>query len=153
MNFTKLAVPTQMINAGMTVRDVFKECVKQQVPGLPFVDDEGKIIGRVSLRDIFKLTCMPEYVVKSVHYLGDDLNRVNLLGIDAEEILNRNIQEYVLENMAVISSDSPLVKCLAIMEHYNTNYVFLMNEDNYQGVVTRIAIAECLLEVKESEVR
>ena len=39
-----------------------------------------------------------------------------------------------------------LVKALAIMEAYNTQYIFLIEEGKYMGIVTRMVIARRLLD-------
>ena len=39
MKLEHLAIPTGVMHKGMTVRDFFKEAVRCNVPGLPYVND------------------------------------------------------------------------------------------------------------------
>ena len=146
MKLINLAVPTGVIKTGMSIKEVFSECIKYNVPGLPFVDETGKITGRVSIRDIIKNTCLPDYVINAAEYLGDDIHNVNVPKLHCQDILLRDVEDYVLDNMATVTSDSPVVKGLAIMEYYNSNYIFLLDHDEYKGVVTRMAIIRRFLD-------
>ena len=56
------------------------------------------------------------------------------------------IETHLLGNMPVVSPSSAVVKALAIMEAYNTHYVFLIEEGTYVGVVTRMLIAKRMLD-------
>ena len=40
-----------------------------------------------------------------------------------------------------ISSDAPLIKALSIMEKTDTSYIFVMDGEDYRGVVTIQGIA------------
>ena len=60
--------------------------------------------------------------------------------------LAKPVESYLLENIPSVSPASSLVKALAIMEAYNTHYVFLLEDDSYMGVVTRMVIANRLLD-------
>ena len=63
MKLERLAVTTETMCAGMTLRHFFEEAVRSNVPGLPFVDDTNRITGRVSVRDVFKHIAIPPSVV------------------------------------------------------------------------------------------
>jgi predicted transcriptional regulator len=146
MKLRNLAVRTRMIQAGMTLQDVFEECIRCSVPGLPFADPAGTIIGRISIRDVFKRTCIPDYMVKAAHLLGDNIDFVNIPESHAAQVLAMPAESYVLKNIAHVSSESPVVKALAIMEEFGTGYIFLIDAGEYQGVVTRMGIARRMLE-------
>ena len=60
--------------------------------------------------------------------------------------LAQPIENYLLENIPSVSPASSLVKALAIMEAYNTHYIFLIEDGKYMGVVTRMVIANRLLD-------
>jgi predicted transcriptional regulator len=58
----------------------------------------------------------------------------------------------MLENIPSVSPRSSVVKALAIMEMYNTSYVFLIDNGAYSGLVTRMVIAHrMLLCIQEQE--
>jgi CBS domain-containing protein len=145
MHLLDIVIPTGTAAAGMTVREAFIECVERNVPGLPFVDDLGKVVGRVSIRHTLKMTCIPEYMVKAAHLLGDAIDHLALQDDEIRLILDLPIDEFVLEDVAHLSAASPIVKALSVMEYYNTGYVFLCDDERYRGIVTRMGIARVLL--------
>jgi len=146
MHLLDIVVPTGIARTGMSVADVFAECVARNVPGIPFVDDEGKVIGRVSIRHTLKMTCIPEFMVKGAHLLGDAIDHLALKDDEIRYLLDLPVERFVLEDVAHLSASSPIVKALSVMEHYNTGYIFLCDDDQYKGMVTRMGIAKLLLQ-------
>ena len=150
MRLLDIVVHTGMARAGMTIAEVFDECVASNVPGIPFCNEGGHVVGRVSIRHTLKHICIPEYMVKTAHLLGDDIEHLSTSEIQPREILEMSIDPFVLENVASVTSASPLIKALAIMERFNTGYIFLIDSDKYQGIVTRMGIAKLLLQTVRS---
>ena len=58
-------IPTITIQPGMKVRDVFTECGKLHIHALPYMNQEGVISGRLTLKNIMKLSCLPEHIGKT----------------------------------------------------------------------------------------
>ena len=140
-----IAVTTGIAKAGMTIGQVFKECVLHNVPGIPYCDENNKVIGRISIRHTLKVSSTPGYMVGAAHLLGDDIWHLSTSKIEARSLLDMPAEEFVLENIATVSSVSPIVKAMAIMEKYNTGYVFLIDAGVYKGIVTRMGIAKLML--------
>ena len=74
---------------------------------------------------------------------------VSIPEVLAREILDMHVDPFVLENIASVTPESPVVKALAIMEQYNSGYIFLIDEGLYKGIVTRMGIAALMLRIKE----
>ena len=140
-----IAVTTGIAKSGMTIGQVFKECVLHNVPGIPYCDENNKVIGRISIRHTLKVSSTPGYMVGAAHLLGDDIWHLSTSKIEARSLLDMPAEEFVLENVATVSSVSPIVKAMAIMEKYNTGYVFLIDAGVYKGIVTRMGIAKLML--------
>jgi CBS domain-containing protein len=143
----RLAITTETMCAGMTLRHFFEEAVRSNVPGLPFVDDNNRITGRVSVRDVFKHIAVPPSIVSLAGAVGDKTDRLDMSEKKVLRALAYPVEKYVLDNVPAVSPYSSLVKALAIMEAYNTHYIFLVENHEYVGVVTRMVIAERMLEV------
>ena len=151
MKVERLAVMTGLMRKGMTLRDFFEEAVRCNVPGLPFVDD-GHIIGRISVRHTFKMIAVPDSILRLAAAVGDQTDRLDLSEKRVLEALALPVETYLLEKTPTVSPRSALVKALAIMEAYNSSYVFLIEDGEYRGVVTRMIIARRMLEsLKELE--
>jgi len=148
MRLDNMVVRTGVAQSGMTVGQVFRECVDRQVPGIPFVDTEGRLSGRVSIRNTLKQTCIPEFMVRHAHLLGDDVRSLRIPEEHARRVLDMPVDPFVMARIATITSHSPVVKALAIMEEYNTSYIFVLDGEDYRGVVTLMGIACRMLELK-----
>ena len=146
MKLQRLAVMTEVMHKGMSIRDFFEEAVRSNVPGLPFIDDHGRIVGRVSVRDVFKHIAVPSSYLRLVDAIGDRTDRLDLSEQRILDSLALPVETYLLENIPSVSPASSLVKALAIMEAYNTHYIFLIEDGKYMGLVTRMVIASRLLE-------
>lgn len=152
MKVERLAVMTGVMRKGMTLKEFFQEAVRCNVPGLPYVDDDGRIKGRISVRHVFKQIAVPDSVVRLADAMGDQTDRLDLSERRVLKAMARPVQKHLLENIPTVSPKSALVKALAIMEAYNTHYIFLIEHGEYSGVVTRMIIANRMLEgLKEIE--
>ncbi|MGB5255749.1 MAG: CBS domain-containing protein [Woeseiaceae bacterium] len=149
MKLQRLAVMTEVMRKDMTLRDAFEEAIRCNVPGLPYVDDNDHIIGRVSVRDVFKHIAVPDSILAVAGAVGDQTDRLDLSERNILEALALPIEHFVLENIPAVSPNSSIVKALAIMEAYNTHYIFLIENGEYKGVVTRMVIANRMLEALE----
>lgn len=146
MQLLDIIIPTGTAHAGMKVAEVFAECVARNVPGIPFVNDAGRVVGRVSIRHTLKMTCIPEYMVKGAHLLGDAIDPLTIKDDEIRYLLDLPVDGFVLEDIAHLSARSPIVKALSMMEHFNSGYIFLCDNDQYRGIVTRMGIARLLLQ-------
>lgn len=145
MEITSLIIPTAVASPGMSVAEVFRECVRADVPGIPFRDATGRITGKASIRHVLKEKCIPDFMVKHSHLLGDDLGRLHIQQEHAREVLDLPIDPFVLPHMAVANPTNPLAKVLAVMEDVNTTYLFVIEDGEYLGIVTVMGIARAIL--------
>ncbi|MDJ0751062.1 MAG: CBS domain-containing protein [Woeseiaceae bacterium] len=146
MKLQRLAVMTGVMRHGMTVRDFFEEAVRSNVPGLPYIDENDRIVGRVSVRDVFKHIAVPNSYLRLADAIGDQTNRLDMSEQKILDSLALPVEDYLLENIPSVSPASSLIKALAIMEAYNTHYIFLIEDGKYMGIVTRMVIANRLLD-------
>ncbi len=146
MKLENMSIPTAVMRKGMTLRDFFEECAERNVPGLPYVDHKGRLAARISIRDVYKHMAIPDYVLRVAPMLGDHSDRLDLPEMKVRETLARPVESYLLDSMPCVSPRSSIVKALAIMELFNSSYVFLVDDGDYRGVVTRMLIARRMLE-------
>ena len=144
MKLEQILITTKVATSGMTVREVFAECSRANTPALPFCTRTGRIRGRVTLKNILKMSCLPEYVVETARILGDQLSCTADLEAKAGELLDNPVDPYVLEPHLTINSDASAIKALAIMEQNDTSYLFVVDEGKYRGIVTIQGLARTL---------
>ena len=140
-------IETQVAKAGMLVRDVFAECGRVHVQALPFVDAQGHIAGRVTLKNIMKFACLPEHMVAMAPVLGSFLSCVNNAQEKVSQVLRSSVDSYVREAQLTVRSDDPAIKALALMEKHDTSYIFVVDDGQYQGIVTIQGIAAKMSEI------
>jgi CBS domain-containing protein len=145
MKLEHLSIVTGVMRKGMTLRDFFEECVRCNVPGLPYVDAGGRVVGRVSIRDVYKHMAIPDHLVKVAYMLGDQTDNLDMSELKVAKMLALPVEAFLLENIPSVSPRSPIVKALAIMEMFNTSYIFLLENGEYNGLVTRMVIAHRML--------
>jgi len=152
MKLENIAVSTNVMHHGMTLRDFFEEALLSKVPGLPFADEEGQIVGRISLRNVYKKLAVPDNLLNFADMIGDQTDNLDLEEIKVTEALAKPVEEFLLDKMPTVSPRSSIVKALTIMEVYNSSYLFLIDEGKYKGVVTRMDLARRMLGcIKEHE--
>ncbi len=150
LDFEGLIYTSGVARAGTTVREVFEECVTHRVLGVPFVNDENKIIGRVSVRHILKETCIPDHMVHGAHLLGNLIEGLKIPDEMIGAILELAVDDFVIPVATIVDSGAPLVKVLSIMEQQNTPYVFVVDDSNYRGMITRMSCIEVMLKVADA---
>jgi len=148
MKLERLATMTGFMRHGMTLRDFFQESVRCNVPGLPYVNEQDQIVGRISIRDVYKCIAVPDSLLRIADAMGDgeQMSNLELPEIEVLHIMDSPVENFLLEKIPSVSPRSSVVKALALMEVHNSSYIFLIEDGQYEGVVTRMIIAERMLE-------
>ncbi|MGB5277459.1 MAG: CBS domain-containing protein [Gammaproteobacteria bacterium] len=137
----QILVPTLVVEKGMHVRDLFLECNRAQVQALPYQDEKGRLAGRITLKNVLRVSCLPEYMVDLAPLLGSQLSCVDAAEAKAREILRNPVEPYVQPLPKTIESSAALIKALAVMEQHDTSYIFVVDDGEYRGIITIQAIA------------
>ena len=149
MELKNILTPTGVARTGMTVREGFRESLRCAVPGIPYVDDSGKVIGRFSIRETLRRACIPDVMVRYADLLGDAPGCLVVSAEHASQLLDLPLLPFVKYEVARITPNSALATAVALMERHTTNYLFVIdNQDHYVGVVTLWAIAARMLELE-----
>ena len=118
MKLERLATMTGFMRHGMTLRDFFQETVRCNVPGLPYVDEHDQIIGRISIRDVYKRIAVPDNILRIADAMGDgdQMSNLDMPEMKALEVMATPVENYLLEKIPTVSPSSTVVKALALME-------------------------------------
>jgi len=149
MKLKQILIPTKVATAGMTVREVFAECCRVHIPALPMCTKSGRIAGRVTLKNIMKLSCLPEYIIESARILGEEMSCMEDLEAKAKQLLCTPVDPYVQEPALFLSPEAPAIKALAMMEQNDTSYLFVVDDGQYQGAVTIQCLAKMLIRLDQ----
>lgn len=151
MNVKHILIPTKVAKPDMSVSDVFAECIRVNIPGIPYCDAEGHITGRVTLKNILKKACLPEYMIELARILGDQLSCMEDMEAKAEQLMDNPVTPYVQEPHISVESNAPAVQALALMEQNDTSYIFVVDEGRYKGVITIQGLARILAQMDKRD--
>jgi len=147
MKLSNIVQKTGVVTDTMTIGEAFAECVRNDVPGIPYVDTTGKVIGTFSIRQTLLSSCIPDVMVAYANLLGDDPGCLKIPEQNAIKLLSLPANSFVKKDAVAITSDTAISKAIALMENHKINYLFVIDEDRYIGVVTIDAIARRMLEL------
>lgn len=146
MKLIECMTETSIATLDMTVREAMQVCVDCDCPGIPFVDESGKLIGRFSIRHTFYQHCIPADLIKHAHLLGNDIENIEMEDQDTHTFLELPAGNFILNQILHLNPNSQVVKALALMEQFDTSYLFVVDEqEQYLGVVTHQTIARLIL--------
>jgi CBS domain-containing protein len=145
MRLEDVMIPTQVARPGTSFEHALRACVERNVPGIPFVDARGRIVGRFSLRHAFRMACISHSGLQGGRLLGDDLDFFRNSPRLVAEVMGEAVEEYILQDSLLMKRDDPIGEALQKMEDYNTSYLFLLEDGRYLGVITRVGLAKLVL--------
>jgi CBS domain-containing protein len=88
-------------------------------------------------------------MVELARILGDQLSCMEDMEAKANQLMNNPVTPYVLEPHISLTSDSPAVQALALMEQNDTSYIFVVDEGRYKGVITIQGLARMITRLDE----
>ncbi|MES9967814.1 MAG: CBS domain-containing protein [Sedimenticola sp.] len=147
MQLNEILIPSGVVTDGMKVRDAFRLCLEANVPAVPYIDSSGRPAGFISYDGVMHRGCLPNYIVDMATILGNQLSCVNDAEAKIREVLDSPATEYINTPLRTLSSDSLLIKGLAILEKFSSSYLFVFDGEVYRGVVTSQAIARHMLQI------
>jgi len=147
MKLHNIIITTAVARPGMEVADLFRECVAKSVPALPFCADGNKVADKVSMKNVMRLSCLPEYVVELADVLGNHMSCVDDAEGTAARMVTHLVDHFVSPIETSVGPGASLITAIAKMEKHATSYLFVLEDGEYRGVVTRQGIAARILEV------
>lgn len=145
MKLSKGIIETPIAMPGMRVGDVLRICYEKGVPGLPFAKADGRICGRFSVRHTFLVSSIPIDMIKGAHLIGHEALHLEHPAGHYQALFQRPIDDLIRADVASLSSDAQITKAMALMEMFNSAYLFIIDEGRYRGVVTRLSLTGVLL--------
>ncbi len=147
MKLSEIIIPSGVVTDEMNVRDAFRLCIEANVPAVPYVDANGVPTGYISYEGVMHRGCLPNYIVDMATVLGNQLSCVTDAEARIREVLESPATGYIDQPLRSLSSDSLLIKGLAILEKFGSSYLFVIDDGEYRGVVTSQAIARHMLDI------
>ena len=128
-----------------TLREVAALVLEKRVGTLPVVDDEGKLVGTVSITDIVKLF-LPDFVtiMDEIDFVHDYGNLENTTAEDRQRAKTIHVSD-VMEEPVAMEDDAGLVHALSVMEKHNLRDLIVIREGKLVGIASQVDIVRAFL--------
>jgi len=130
------------IPKGTTYEDVFKIFYENQIGGAPVVDEDHKVIGYVSEKDLFRIL-FPYYTsyYNNPELYTDYENREN----KASEIKRHKVEIFMNRDITIIHPDDSIMKAGALTLAKNVSSLPVVKDGELMGVIKRRDIYRTIL--------
>lgn len=95
------------------------------VKGLPVLDEKGRLVGMLSMRDILKAV-FPFYL--SMMDLGE-FTWDGMVESLAKKVANKKVKEIMSKQVITVSEDAPLMECIDHMLKHNIKRLPVVNKE------------------------
>jgi hypothetical protein len=148
MKLRNIVIPTATLHSGMNVSEGFRECLRCHVPGIPYTDPYGRVTGRFSIRETIRRSCIPDVMVNYADLLDETAGCMQIPEKHARTLLRLPVDPFVDDKITQITSDSTIVKTVALLVKHSSSFLFVIDNDQYIGVVTIEGIGKRMLELE-----
>jgi CBS-domain-containing membrane protein len=121
-----------------------KQFVKHHVGMLPVINEEGKLVGVLQLRDLLTL------ILPAFTSLMDDFDFVSDFGAmesirPSQETISKQVSE-VMEDPVCVRASSGLSRAFSLLHHHNLTDLPVVDEENcLVGIASRVDIGTAIL--------
>lgn len=132
------------LSPNMFVKDAAKRLSELEISGLPVVDENGKLVGMFTEKDILK-AILPSYIEKVGKFVYEDDTK----GIKKklETLSNTKIREIMRKEVVTINEDTSCSEAARIMLTQKVRRIPVIDKENrVLGIVARCDILRVLME-------
>lgn len=125
-----------------SVSKVLKILSRQQVTGVPVIDEDYKVVGFISENDIIR-AALPSYfsLLQTASFIPD----LNQFVRNLKKISNRAVSEIMTKPAITIKESTPLLHAADLMIRHSLKILPVVDEDDkLLGVITRMKILEAV---------
>jgi len=126
-----------------TIKDLIYLLEKSELPGVPVVDQEGRVVGFISERDVIA-SALPDYfeMLRTAFYIPD----INQLSKELEEIASDPISKHMVEDVVSVSEEEEDLHVADLIIRNDLNRVPVVDDQGMlSGIVRRIDLLGALL--------
>ena len=133
------------IGPDATLREVAALILEKRVGTLPVVDDEGTVVGTVSITDIVKMF-LPDFVavMDEIDFVHDYGDLENTSAEDRQRAKMLHVSD-VMEEPVTLEDDAGLVHALSVMEKHNLRDLIVTRDGKLAGIASQVDIGRAFL--------
>ena len=133
------------VHSSASLRDISRLLAEHRIIGIPVVDDDKRLVGMISMRDIAKeevrtLGAMPDY--QDIYELFssamdmEEAESISVRRLWAEEIMSRNLHTAI--------ESTPVREICAMMNKFGVHRIPILRDERLVGLVTAMDIIKTL---------
>ncbi|MFQ5943888.1 MAG: CBS domain-containing protein [Anaerolineales bacterium] len=133
------------ISPDATLREVAALILEKRVGTLPVVDDEGTVVGVVSITEIVKMF-LPDFVtiMDEIDFVHDYGDLENASAEDRQRAKMLHVFD-IMEEAIAMEEDAGLVHALSVMEKHNLRDLIVIREGRLVGIASQVDIGRAFL--------
>lgn len=131
-----------VIKKGTSYQEVAEILVKNKISGAPVVDKEGKIIGVISEKDLFRAV-YPSY--REFYESPESHLDFEKLEEEAKKAGGKKVEEFMSPRLITANPDTPVLKIGALMVATGIHRVPVVEKGKVVGMVSRRDIYRAIL--------
>jgi CBS domain-containing protein len=135
MKINEIMIPSvKTVRADQAIRNVAIIICTNHISGIPVVDDEGKVVGVISEKDIIK-AMYPDYT----EFHNDPLRSRDFEETEEryENLLVRKVEDLMSRNVLSITSDAPILKAASLMILKKIRRLPVIDQGKLVGIVSQ----------------
>ncbi len=131
----------------VNAKEALEILFKRQISGLPVIDEEGKLIGMFTEKDILTYT-LPSYIEKVGRFIYEENPKSTRKKL--ADLSNINVSQIMRKDVVTVSEDTTLCEVARMMLTKKARRIpVLNNSGKISGIIARGDIVRAL--VKEAE--
>jgi len=145
------------VPANWSVRELARFLTDMAITGAPVVDDDGKLVGVVSLTDIAKYTSQKESPIRAdephdyyLHGWEDKLTADDISSFHVVEPPEATVQEIMTPMIFKVEADTPVREIAGIMIGGRIHRLLVVDRERIIGIVTTMDLLKLISEERYS---
>jgi CBS-domain-containing membrane protein len=133
-----------------SIREAALLLVKNRLSCMPVVDDQGSLIGIVSISDIVKIF-LPDFVpLVDIDFIKD-YGTLDFSTEDVKKIATMTVSGIMTRKVYTVDEECSLVRALSMIKKHNVRALPVVRNSKLIGIVSNVDMCRRFLEVWEDE--
>ncbi len=134
----------------MGIKEVASLLTKHRISSIPVIDDQGSLIGIVSVSDIVK-TFLPDFVPLVNIDFVKDYGKLNFSVEDVKKIAPTTVGKIMTRKVYTVDEECSLIRALSMIKKHNVKALPVVRNSKLIGIVSNVDICRRFLEVWEDK--
>ncbi len=140
------------VNEATGIKEAAALLVNNRITSMPVVDDQGSIIGIISLSNIIDVF-LPDFVSLVDIDFVKDYGTLELSPEDVKKIASMYVGKVMTKDVCTVDEKCSLIRALSMFEKHNIRALPVVKDKKLVGIVSTVDVCRRFLEVWEGKVQ